>query len=374
MRNRVPRCVQYNALDAPFIYSFRQCSFPISGLASRTTHLAAPQHGVRTGWPGRNPCVTPNRRFRIFHRVRPVGRKPPTPPPIHSCQGRAEMIQGTRNQHRILALVENPRAWKSGDSFAPFAVHTVRTRAQLLAGLRERTFDAVVLATRDAFGQRTLTEPVFTLCEDLSIVVAIDNVTADATRDIVRACTNALDLRLIALPLSFESLMSMLNRASGDPTQRILASPKRATESMLARSAVAILSGTNVRPSVAAVALRCGMSGRSLERHLLNEGAPRPAHVIQTLACLRIAWALDVWRWRPKEVAVFAGFETAAALTNFLKRHSGMTPRELATEVSFATLLALLAPSVVGNNSAGLHPTGGSALARVGANALPPAT
>jgi AraC-like DNA-binding protein len=104
------------------------------------------------------------------------------------------------------------------------------------------------------------------------------------------------------------------------------------------------------RRSVAALADVCGVSRRTLEGRLSAVGDLGARALLGWMLALHAAWDLDVLSRTVKRAAVEAGFENRAAFSNYLKRHTAMSPLQLSRGRGFATLLAQCASTVAGND------------------------
>jgi hypothetical protein len=54
---------------------------------------------------------------------------------------------------------------------------------------------------------------------------------------------------------------------------------------------------------------------------------------------LHTAWRIEILERAPKQAAYAAGFESSAALGEYLHRHAGVRPRELSRPGTFGALL-----------------------------------
>jgi hypothetical protein len=111
---------------------------------------------------------------------------------------------------------------------------------------------------------------------------------------------------------------------------------------------------THRQTSVARLAELCRVAPRTVEWRLASHGFPPARTVLGVLTSLHVIWSIDTLGWSLKRTAVAAGFRSAAALSGFVQRHTGVRPARYgeaggatALVQAFARLLDSARPSCV---------------------------
>ena len=103
------------------------------------------------------------------------------------------------------------------------------------------------------------------------------------------------------------------------------------------------------RTSVADLATACHIAERTVDWRLAHAGLISGSALLGQILCVHSVWRMEVLGWSPKQTAGRSGFGNVAAFTNFLKRHTGMTPGAAIAEGGGRWLLAQLLASLQRN-------------------------
>jgi len=101
------------------------------------------------------------------------------------------------------------------------------------------------------------------------------------------------------------------------------------------------------RSSVSRLAEVCGVSSRTVEWQLAESSLVSAARLLRTMLLLHSAWCLDVLGWSVKRTAAFTGFDSRTGLSNFLRRQTGHSPRELIIYPGFEGLMRFMPQALI---------------------------
>jgi AraC-like DNA-binding protein len=105
---------------------------------------------------------------------------------------------------------------------------------------------------------------------------------------------------------------------------------------LLARNTIILAALTaKRRVTVEQLAEVSAVSFGTLRYRLREVGAPTVREVLGLFLCAHTVWRLDVLSWSVKQAAAAAGFRNTSALANYVRRHTGLAPCNLARSVGF---------------------------------------
>lgn len=93
------------------------------------------------------------------------------------------------------------------------------------------------------------------------------------------------------------------------------------------------------RPSMRELARLCGWSRRTMERVASAASLPSPGRLVALSCCVQLAWLATQARLTPRALAAAGGFTSTQALSHYLRRQAGETPRKLGHKHRLEALL-----------------------------------
>lgn len=96
------------------------------------------------------------------------------------------------------------------------------------------------------------------------------------------------------------------------------------------------------RRLVSDLAMACATAVVTLNRRLKHSGLVPAAELLDQLLCLHAAYVLDFVGLTVQQAASCCGFDTRAAFDDFVRRHTALTPAEIARRHAFENLVETL--------------------------------
>lgn len=215
---------------------------------------------------------------------------------------------------------------------------------------------AVLVGLEDETGHSIAPTIVEIADRDPSVsVVLYDRIDGATVRHVAAVFGVGLRMECVARP--YERLEPVLRRVtSADyrpgvaPTllARVVSRAPTALQLFATLAAVAVAD----RPHVEAIAQRCGVSLRTIERRLLRAGWPGAHVVVQSFVALDAAWLMSEYGWSARRVHAVRRFPHASSVTRLLARYAGVRPATFREDGGFPAALEfverVLSPHPVG--------------------------